>query len=212
MSDLELTTIVMACPDGSRDDAHRRTRESLELSDVGDYVWYSQPPNRSAHEHWRKTHELAAMADTPLVLILEDDALVNQHIRHNALTWPAIHEETFGGGWLYNPAGFATSDHCYIGSPGSLFGTIAQLYWRPSLERFIALAVEAQFRRRRPLPWDQASHYAIERMGKKAWIHYPSLAEHPLDVPSYIGNSNTAPSAFRNRTSNGTFDRNWKRQ
>lgn len=211
----ELTADVYVFASRGRPEAHRRCRESIEQSDIGqDYRWREQPVGVTPKEHWVQVHTLASKSPADFVIVLEDDAIVNRHIVFNALTWPAISDRRFGAGWLYNPGGFARDlTRWFDGSPGQLFGTVAQLYRRTDLPELVRGVHCAMAERRPRLPWDAGVDWAVQvALERRSAVHFPSLAEHPIDVPSKMNPAqNALPSARKYRTSNGTFDMDWRR-
>lgn len=208
---LTLEVFVFAYPGRS---SHARLHASLEASDVGKrYRMMYHPRGWPPKMHWRNVYETACASKAEWVIILEDDCIVNRHLIHNASTWPAIEDERFGAGWLYNPAGIAKGETRWFGAsmpPGSMWGTVAMLYRVRDLPTIMNVAWRAMGKSR--LPWDHAIDIGVvSGIGKECAVHWPSLAEHPLDTPSVVGNRNDTAVARKSRTSFGTFDLTWKR-
>ena len=199
----ELEVFVLAAP--GRDEAHARSFASLRASDIGDrFTVCLHPAGITKEEHWRATHERASRATTELVLVLEDDVLVNQHIVHNATTWRWPFDRGFGAGWLYNPGGYAQRDTWY-GSTWEWFGTCAVLYRTERLPALIDKAWQRMLDRQ--IPWDCAMAWAAHAHGgRKIRVHFPSLAEHLVDLPSTMEHR---PSPMR--TSRGSFSEDYRR-
>jgi len=185
-----------------REPQHTLLRESLAASDVGEATWLLHPPGKTAWEHWEEAHRTAARSPADLVLLLEDDVILNRHLRHNVETWARLRDPEFAAGWLYNPGGYARQDQWYDGGV-DWYGTCAVLI-APAL--LSACVDEAKILRAGRRDWDHCFSEAILRNGKIG-IHYPSLAEHLDELPSAVGN----PPSPDVRTSRGTFDRDWRR-
>jgi hypothetical protein len=195
------SVIVMAHWD--RREAQERLFDSLEASDVGqNFRLKVHPADKPAREHWRAVHLAAADSPTDLVVVLEDDAIVNRHLLHNVNTWKWTGDNAFGAGWLFNAGGYASRDTWYLG-PHAWYGTVGVVYHARHLPELVELAyplIEAG------TPWDQAMSLAIHRKRWRIRVHYPSLVEHPDDLPSVVGNP---PNPMR--TSRGSFRLDWRR-
>jgi hypothetical protein len=196
-----LEVFVWGIPD--REPHHTLLRESLAASDVGEVTWLFHPPGKTAWEHWEEVHRTAARSRADLVLLLEDDVIVNRHLRHNVETWGWPRDPEFAAGWLYNAGGYAQQDQWYDGG-SNWYGTCAVLVSPARLGGFVDQAKELQVADNPH--WDNCFCQAILKNGKIR-IHYPSLAEHLDELPSAVGN----PPSPRARTSRGTFDRDWRR-
>jgi hypothetical protein len=200
MANIEV--VVFASP--NRELAHSRTFPSIEASDIGKgYKLSMHPDGMDKDEHWRKTHELAARAETEFVVVLEDDVFVNRHILENVETWRWKSHPDTGAGWLYNAGGYSTRDTWYRGKrPWAM--TPGVVYRTSALPRLIEIAMAEM---KKGVPWDCAMAWAVTDGGKRIRVHYPSLIEHQNDVPSKLGN----PSQSVLRTSRGTFSETWRR-
>ncbi len=214
-----MEVIIFACR--GRDAAHERLFASLEASDIGkNYTVMMHPEGMHRNEHWRLTHEHAANAKGEFVIVLEDDVIVNRHILKNVETWGWKEHKDFGAGWIYNPGGYSNRDTWYKG-PRAWAMTPGVVYRTKDLPRIIEVAWQqmstvSPAQAARPgvpaipasaMPWDCAVAYAAHDGGKRIRVHYPSLVEHPNDLPSALGN----PSESMLRTSRGTFDPDWER-
>ncbi|HZF12457.1 MAG TPA: hypothetical protein VFE33_27015 [Thermoanaerobaculia bacterium] len=190
-----------------REPHHTLLRESLAASDVGPVTWLLHPPGQTAWEHWEESHRRAAASPADLVLLLEDDVIVNRHLRHNVETWGWPNDPDFAAGWLYNPGGYAQEDRWYDDGP-NWYGTCAVLVAPDRLRRYVdeALKICQGSGQDWDKDWDNCFCQAILRHGRIR-THYPSLTEHLDELPSAMGN---LPSP-RSRTSRGTFDRDWRR-
>lgn len=96
----DVTVIVQTCPD--RRIAAVPTLDSLRASDVGDdFLVMEHPEGVERCRFFRSVLVKMAEAPAEYVIRCEDDILVNRHLLHNFLTWPALREPMFGAGWLY---------------------------------------------------------------------------------------------------------------
>lgn len=190
-----------------REPHHTLLRESLAASDVGEVTWLLHPPGKTAWEHWEEAHRTAARSPADLVLLLEDDVIVNRHLRHNIATWRWPRDRDFAAGWLYNPGGYARCDRWYDDGP-NWYGTCAVLVAPSRLGAYVdeALTIREEPGGKWAKNWDNCFCQAILRHGRIR-AHYPSLIEHLDELPSAVGN----PPSPRFRTSDGTFDREWRR-
>ncbi len=199
-----MKTSVYIMAHWDRRQAQDRLFDSLEASDVGEanYHLCVHPADRPAREHWRDTHLRAAECGTDLVVVLEDDAIVNKHLLHNINTWRWTEDGSFGAGWLFNAGGYAGRD-CWYQGPHAWYGTVGVVYHARHLPELVEAAyplIEAG------TPWDKAMSLAIHRKRRRIRVHYPSLVEHPDDLPSLMG---SPPNPLR--TSRGTFRLDWRR-
>jgi hypothetical protein len=95
-----VTVIVQTCPP-RRNDAVA-TLASLRESDIGDgFEVMEHPEGMERCRFFRSVLARMAEATTRYVIRCEDDILVNRHILHNFLSWPALSHPVFGCGWLY---------------------------------------------------------------------------------------------------------------
>ncbi len=199
MYQFTVSVVILAVPDRP---SHVGLRESLAASDVGEYEFSYHEPGVPLAEHWLKTHQRAAEAPTPLVIVLEDDVIVNQHIAWNVGTWRwPLHPE-FGAGWLYNPGGYVGKDVWYQGDP-AWFGTCGVLYKTEMLPKIIDCAYP---KIRGGEVMDCAMAQAIHRFGRIR-VHHPALVEHMDKYPSIVGN----PACEGIRTTRGMYREDWRR-
>jgi hypothetical protein len=211
MSDqgIDIDVVVLAAP--GRDEAHRRCYSSIEASDIGQrYTVCEHPPGVTAREHWQRTLERAAAARSELVLVLEDDCLVNRHILDNCRSWkwPTAHH--FGAGWLYRPGGFCGDRDEWYTKGIDWYGTVGVLYRTELLGRFVEEAC-AWMAEHDSNAWDCAIARAVLCGGYGLRVHYPSLVEHMIDVPSKVGHETNPEHDYYFRSSRGTFKVDWKR-
>jgi hypothetical protein len=187
-------------------------RSSLEASDVGiEYTVMMHPPGHTVVEHFLAV--LAAMrdADTDLVLRLEDDAVVNRHVRHNLTTWPAIHRPDFGAGWAMSPP-LSVLDWIYrkrVRNPSRkrlIPVCAAVMFWRRDMEWVIA-GCERWFAHHGGNAMDFAMSAAVHDEKKQNYLHDPCVADHRvLGIASTLSHTHKSSS-----TAAGAYNQNWKR-
>jgi hypothetical protein len=199
----EFSTFVLACP--GRDEHHRKLFDSIAASDLGEVDFCLHPEGMTAWEHWEATHRKAAEAPTPFVLVLEDDCLVNRHLRHNLETWRWKHDPNFGAGWLFNPGGWGGLREAWYNGPWEWYGTVGVLYRTEQLTGIVDRALSR--RRETGTAWDHAVAWAVHMQGFRIRVHSPTLVEHLDQLPSALGN----PPHEKYRTSWGTFRQDWRR-
>lgn len=190
-------------------------RAAIEESDIGkDYTLVMQQPGVGVFEHFLSMLDQMADASTDLVVRFEDDVDVNRHFVHNVVTWPALHSERFGLGWLFDPGGatYTTHDKMYGRPPsrefvpaGQFAYSLAVVMWRrdvaairKSCARWDArMGGNAQDLALSEAPWS---------FGKDTIVHAPSLTEHLINLPSTLKH-------FHNMyaTSMGSFFKEWQR-
>lgn len=214
----DVTVIVQGVPNRP---CWERTRATLEASDVGTrYELLLQPPGLPARQHCLNVLRRMAEAQTPLVLRLEDDAIVNRYLLHNLATWPVIHETRFGAGWGFSPGNYGQHiyDHIFqrqhdgngrwVNAP-QIHGAVATLFWT-SFMPAVLTEVERVWSKEtvapRKLGQDIAMSRAVWKLGKRVCVHNPSLVEHKLGQ-STLGHI-THP---KHDTSNGAFHPTWRR-
>jgi hypothetical protein len=206
-----MDTFILAVQ--GRDAAHERLQRSLLAADVK-ATWLFNPalpmPARRTGQ-LEHLHTLSHWSTEEHVLVLEDDAIVNEHLLWNVQTWPALRHPDFGAGWLWNPGGYAGFDCWYNGTP-EWYGAVGVVYRTKDLRRLVdwmclnPLLKPSERVEYHPLDVELSA--AVHRgLGKKIRVHYPALIEHLDDLPSIVGNT---PNP-RQRTSCGTFDPTWKR-
>jgi hypothetical protein len=95
-----VAVFVQTCP--ARRGLIGPTLASLRTSDARTiFEVLEHPDGQERCRFYRSV--LAAMADCGAghVIRCEDDVIVNRHLVHNYLSWPALREPLFGCGWLY---------------------------------------------------------------------------------------------------------------
>lgn len=225
----KVTVIVQTCP--ARRQSREATLASLRVSDVGeDLSVMEHPEGVSKCSFFASVLQAMASAPTPYVMRCEDDVLVNQHILHNFLTWPALDDPLFGAGWLYvSEAAFRTAvrvrGHYYRNTEvmyGSLCVAMPVEHAAAALRMLQEWAKEYgcpidtckcerrnQTPRQRPI-WGQDAvlSRSVYKLGKRVFFHDPVLAENRL-VPSTHGLKTTGhPAHWR---AGKLFKKDWKR-
>lgn len=180
-----------------------RSRSSIEASDVGaNYSLLLHPPGLTIGEHFLAVLRCALEAPSELVLRIEDDAIVNQHLVHNLWTWPAWRRDDFGAGWAF----------CPVASSGrwanrDLHGSVGVLLKKSALPKIIERC-ESQLRASPGrIDQDLVLSRAVRDAGLYVHLHHPSLVEHPIDEPSSLGHVHTRVAG----TTSGRFSKTWRR-
>lgn len=188
-------------------------RASLEASDVGAaYEVIVHPPGVTVVEHFMGVLRAMRDSDTDLVLRLEDDALVNRHLRHNLTTWPAIYAANFGAGWAMSPP-LNVLDWIYqnrVHNPARkrlIPVCVAVMFWRKDMD-WIIDGCEGWFSRHGGDAMDFAMSTAVHDRPKKNYLHVPCLAEHRIvGVPSTLRHHHKSIE-----TAAGLYKEHWKRE
>jgi hypothetical protein len=121
---------VQSCP--ARRQTRERTLASLRESDVVDSFEVLEAPmvphRRLGEFVWRSLRERAEAAlaaarrqERILLIRLEDDVVVNRHLVHNVLTWPAVGESDFVCGTLFTMDGRWPGDMWWGAKPSGAF-------------------------------------------------------------------------------------------
>ncbi len=117
---MDVTVFVQTCP--QRREIVKATMASLERSDAsGHIVVMEHPEGVEKCRFYRTILEAMAQSSSGHVIRCEDDIIVNRHLLHNYLTWPALRNPLFGCGWLY-VSELAAQDRTAI-SRGELYRT-----------------------------------------------------------------------------------------
>lgn len=204
---------VFASRDGSRPVAHARLRSSLARSDVGQYHWHTQECE-DPWEHWERVHRRAAESSARFVAVLEDDIVVNQHLRHNLESAPALGDPIMGAVFGFNLQAYASSVPLGESKPlerREAYCTQCVVYPTDRLVGYVEQSLRLRSRNGRWYPWDVAITRAVYDSGtsdnpKRVLVHNPSLIEHPDDLPSLMN-----PETRRWRHSGGSFCERWRR-
>ncbi len=115
----EVYLYVHSCPE--RDQARKETLDSLEESDAAGRVLLERQPEEAIPFafHLQALGRALASCQAPdgprLIVRLEDDVLVSEHLLHNLTTWPALWEPDFGVGWLFLPTAVEGADNDMVG-------------------------------------------------------------------------------------------------
>lgn len=196
-----ISVIVQTIPD--RGEAWERSKKSIEASDIGaNYSLLFHPPGWTIGQHFLGTLRWALDSPCDFTLRLEDDAIVNQHILHNLWTWPDIHREDFGVGWAFSPV---TNTGRW--TRPELHGTVGMFLKKSALPPIIESCEQALEKQPDRIDYDLMFTRAVRDSGLFLYIHYPSLVEHPIDVPSTLGHKHTKIAS----TTSGRFREAWRR-
>lgn len=203
---VELFAALLSAP--GREEITAKTVREIEASDLSGVVRFDHPPGKTARAHVISMLSTLAEASNgeSLILILEDDLLVNRHIRHNVLTWQAPHNLRFGAGWLYRNGGLYNGGADLWSPNAEVDGGCATLWWGRTLRAAIPLLEEWFAAHEGPLGHDSGLAWAVYRMGLRICFHAPPLVEHRIDAPSLIGNPHTEW-----HTTRGSFRSDWRR-
>lgn len=132
----------------------------------------------------RRMLDAAAAAGADYSLFLEDDLLLNLHLRHNLANWPPVRDGWLWMGSLYNPglipgdAGGWPDRHLRV-APNGYYGTQAFALSRAAIGTVLAEWAE-------PGPLDLKLAAIAVRHAGGVVVHDPSLVQQ-LPVPSAVG-------------------------
>lgn len=200
MVDAVISVVVQAVPD--RGEAWERCRRSIEASDIEHFLVLSQPPNLTIGQHFLSVLRHALESPNEFTLRLEDDAIVNQHVIHNLRTWLDIHRDDFGAGWAFSPV---TNTGRWMRR--EIHGSVGVLLKKKVLPQIIERCERELLEQPDRTDQDLMLSRAVRDSGLFVYLHYPSLVEHPIDVPSTLGHRHTAAAG----TSSGRFKHSWRR-
>lgn len=232
-----LTVVVQTCPE--RSTAAEETFESLRASDIGEsFEVMVHPEGMERCRFYRSVLVRMAEASTPYVIRCEDDILVSQHLGHNFLTWPALHEPMFGCGWLYVSElalahetavwvnGFLTRSipimygSLCVGMPTAHARACVELLDEWTEKYGCPLSGCARGRRcvhatrkkedRHAHGQDTLLSQAVWRLGKRVYYHTPVLAENRL-IESVRGTGFPANIDRRHLRAGPHFKPEWRR-
>lgn len=211
-----IAVVIQACPNPRP--GLDSVLASIEASDIGtNYDLRFQPLGLTIREHFFDTMRSAATRGCDLVLRLEDDVLVNQHILHNLASWPAIDDPRFGAGWAFDPGGTTRSaydrkSHCAVEKTRWVAClqaySQAVLVWTRDVEAICTGAQKWFATHPSICEQDLAISSAVLGAGKQHAIHGPSLVEHLITLPSQLNHSHKGIQAA---TSDKAFSATWKR-
>jgi len=235
----ELTVIVQTCPERIKDGEAEATFSSLRASDIGNSFRHMvHPEGIERCRFFRSVLVEMARAPTPYVIRCEDDIIVNEHIAHNFLTWPALTETMFGCGWLYvsemallhetakKVNGFLTRSipimygSLCVGMPTShaqacvdLLDEWIEKYGCPLSGCARGRRCSHATRKKENIHahgQDTLISQAIWRLGKRVYYPLPVLAENRL-VPSVRGTGFPADIDLRHLRAGPRFNQKWRR-
>jgi len=202
-----LATFVQTVP--GRELVLAGLEQSLRESDAGDYTVVAHPPGLTVAEFFLALLRTMATSDAELLLRLEDDALVNRHLRHNLTHWAAVAQADFGAGWVYSPA--LTSCDVTHGRRLQtklrrriIGGGVGILFRRSDMPWMIA-GCERWFEEKGGDAMDYAVSDTVYRAGRQLYLHDPPLVEHRM-VISALGHV-----VWPYHCTQGAFRRDWRR-
>lgn len=192
-------TFVMSC-------AERTVQLRLTIERLRASGWPDEPevvmdqgtaerPIDRIHHTWRQMIRRAARAETPFLLLLEDDVIFGRWFVHNLRSWRLLTESAPGGAFfasLYNPNRpfflRRPEEHYLVADPRFVWGSQA-LVLTPATARFI------------DAHWDTAPGNPDQRMPLIAsrvtviYYHVPSLVDH-ASVPTTWGGMGHSAADF----------------
>jgi len=229
----QVAVFVQTCP--QRSSGVEETLKSVRESDIRDgFEVHTHPRGVPKCQFFAELLEKMAACDAQYVIRLEDDVLVNRHLVHNFLTWPALRDPLFGAGWLYVSQA-ALSDTMHTASSGLehyrnsevMYGSLCVAAPREVATAALKLVREwaATFgcaldtcdcprKNKRPRSsktygQDAALSRAVWKLGKRVFFHRPVLAENRM-LPSTHGlKMQGNPAHWR---AGRLFDANWRRR
>lgn len=221
------------------------TLQSVEASDIGkNYLHVRDEESRTFpkdypnlqqwwQQQWLKAAKLAEEQDCQWILRLEDDIIVNRHIRHNVLTWPALRDPDFGLGtvfwmdyWDKDPEIFKTSEHSgedYRDTPDveGAQGQVLKTTMVPDLiEASKQAIIDRGFPKHVSFDWSlsrgahQLGLQIQERSGVpfRTFVHYPSLVNITEASRTTTLSENATPQQWdAHYWANNSFSADWKR-
>jgi hypothetical protein len=205
-------------------------RASLEASDVGKFYVRCHLEGLTPPEitewwlaQWSEVAECAAEAGASHVLRLEDDVVVNPHLAHNVATWPGLRLDDFGVGLLFvddslltQLTGFEvdTATGAMRSKMDNLSCGQAQLVATELIPKLVAEypAAKAQLYHRwghdrERLDFDAAFTHAAHRLGRRLFVHVPSLVQ----TSALSASSVLSPDGKQRHSAKRTWRDDWRR-
>jgi hypothetical protein len=202
-----LATFVQTVP--GRELVLAGLEQSLRESDVGeDYTVVEHPPGVSVAEFFLDVLRTMASSDAELLLRLEDDALVNRHLRHNLTHWAPVGDEDFGAGWIYSPA-LTSCDVTHkrrlrVKPRQRIIGGGVGILFRRSDMPWMIEGCERWFGEKGGDAMDYAVSDAVYRAERQLYLHDPPLVEHRI-TKSSLGHP-----MWPSQCTQGAFKLNWR--
>jgi hypothetical protein len=224
----EVAVFVQTCP--ARRVGARETLESVRASDIGeDFSVLEHPSDQTKCQFFESVLRQMSAADAPYVMRLEDDVIVNRHILHNFLTWPALKNPLFGAGWLYvseaafratrtHRMGYRNTEVMYgslcVGMPREHVAAAVQLL--EEWQKLFGCALDTcncgkrndRPRMSKTYGQDCALSRAVWKLGKRVFFHDPVLAENRLIQSTHGLKTTGHPSHWR---AGKLFQVQWRR-
>lgn len=158
------------------------------------------------------------LPDDSLIVRLEDDVIVNRHLRHNVRNWAAVREPTFVAGVLFTMDGNWPPSEMFRGATksGATYrtdlgnaGSQGQVFKASAIPRMLSKADEA-LKRLRDDRGDEGMDAHVSRamraLRTPLFVHFPSLVN--CHEGSLVGSDGKRKAA--GFFSHGTFDPDWK--
>lgn len=160
---------------------------NIERSDIGtDYTRIHDDNDWPSPEalqawwmrQWIRLAEEAKKRGCDWMLRLEDDIVVNRHIRYNVLKWPALREQVFGYGTLFcidswPPSIFHKySPNLYTLRTPHIAGAQGQVLPTSKVPEIIEKTLETKDL---PVSFDSSISSAVSALGLENFVHIPAL-------------------------------------
>jgi len=227
----DIAVVIHTCPE--RAPKLGTLLESVQASDIVgrsgvdmDFQIATEPVGAKNYE--KRLHYLMLLCRSarraPYVLRLEDDIVVGRHIIHNLCTWPAVAKPDFG-------VGLAFVNHLLLEVPessnvaqdeeGNLYRRQPKTPWaqahlyesqalRQAVPFYFEQLREKGFRGAEPakysLAFDWAITGAMDEVGRRVYLHRPSLANCSEVADVRVGGRRLVMQHFAT-----DFDPEWKR-
>ncbi len=172
---------MITCPE--RNEVRKETLTSLAGTDWADLpLKILLDPETAADRGPRIVrqflHAQQQFLDSPAeyLLLLEDDLIFNQHLRHNLESWPPCRNRELALASLYNPGlheiAFDVDSHAIAVAPECVYGSQAFLLSRPAVEHILRAWSSVS------LPGDLRMVRLASQLGYPTYYHAPSLVQH----------------------------------
>jgi len=203
--------------------------DSIRDSDVGDdFVLVRDPERRKSvreiMQWWRESmlamRELALSEGKTFIVRLEDDILVNRHLRHNVASWPALKDPRFGMGSLFVPNYFQQRPDMLIKShpSGEYFRNIPEMEGAQGqvfrtdliasqLDRIGMAYIEKGYPLEAEVDFDVGITCATWLCGRRTFLHFPGL----VDVSS-VSKRSTLRDIEQEVSGSVAYNPDWKRE
>lgn len=206
-----ISCFLQTCPQRRLD--RLPTIQSLQQSDVGDrFTVVEHPDGVGLHAFFGTFLEAMAAAKTDYVIRFEDDVLVNRHILHNVVTWPALADPLFGAGWLFVPEiAFGVAKHVRS-SRGIKYRNTPEMWAALAIvlpTKLVPLCLD-ELKQTVKADQDLVISRAVWKAGKRCFFHEPVLAEN-RDPVSAVGTRYPRGTTKKHLFAGRLFSADWKR-